>query len=872
MRNDETQFLYNVLRSDTSVESFIEGIRATLQRVSFPSIDEMLRDVQNTVYSLRGTYERLPEGARGNWIRAFKEHRTRISEFCASLIRESMISKVSNPVVRVYRSKILFFDGSEICEETIVPRSFWKLYRLIGYAGKTEDSSQLTEVLRVITTIASLCKDFALVGKQQDDDVLEQIDEISNLRGFSVIRNWEPVIDKTMNDIKFFVESHNLEDCPKHLRSFVATFIRYRESFSRPVLTPEVLKRSAASTGTTVNGKTVPGMLASLFENTNIGYDFQSFDEFTGYTRSVTWLPTPRGLRIRSLRNNSVAIPQNKDAMRIIHTLTNELHDRLCYFEKIHKDFLKMLPADCTFNQFKGRDSILRWSRDRSTKAIYSLDLHAATNTLSLDWQYRVMRWMLSLLGYQPDEIDILVGGWMHIMTLDTQIRLPYSRKVVRYKFASGQPMGFSDSFFSFAMLHHVVVLTVLSLFCNSERRLVGYHIVGDDFVIALSADPEGEFPVLYKDIMAFLNTECNLAKGYLYNDNIPGQELRIAEFCKFLICEGIDITPIPLGCLSQCHTTQGKLVLLGWLNTHLVNSSLTPRKVAEFCSMNTLERLAIELMVRMPYQNILNSRTGQFRINQGWSKLDVRLMFASSIVFLKDTFILRYLIEKNRDRQYVPSISDIRSFQRGNLRKLMNSVLSDQQGVMISKNKFLVWWKELQLTAAANDILVESLLDGVFPGEDIKELIPSLVYLEPETLIAIKQLVDSCTRIQEECSQEGGEYPDLIDDELEMKLFQLEGLSMIRIDSTNHRFGKLERISQGMDLESFAKEALELSLHLGVTEEMVNDFLQRVADDFSFSEHDQEMWKTEIFDQGLEFEDDPDDGEIPDPWSDLLD
>lgn len=867
--NNKDSSLYNVLKTSKEVEGMLQGLCADLDRVEFSNSSQMIEEVRSTIYSLRSIYESLPKGkGRKDWVEAFKRHKSKISELCSSLIRESVSTGISNPIKSVTRNRIIINNGDSLDEEAISPRSFWKLYRLIAFITLCETSNQLVEVLRVITTVASLCKDFALIGKEIDEDVKAQLKEITELGEFppSTI-DWEAEFNESFRLIGEAVNSGDTSYLSPMMKSFVLTILRVRREFKLPELTPDNLKLTSASTGTRVSGETVPGSIACVLEKDNFDYDFSKFDNLTKYRPSdISSIPFS-DFRIKSERNFSVAIPQHKDSMRIIHILTNSGHDRLTFFEKIHKTFLKALPADCLFRQFEGRNAMLQWHRDPRIRAINSLDLHGATNTMSLDWQRRATEELLLWLGMDKDDVSILMESWWYLMSLDTKIRLPYSGQLIRYSFASGQPMGFTDSFMSFSVLHHIASCTVERLAAKMGIVVVGYKIVGDDYVVALQKDEKQTFAHLYKEAMAFLNTECNLEKGYIYNQDIAGKQLRISEFCKFLICEGQDITPIPLGCLSQCSTTQGRLVLLGWLNTHSVYSRLNPDSISKFCGMDEDEKVSLHLLARMPLNNILNSSRGQFRVSQGYRKYDVRLIFAASVVFVKKMFLLRYLLEKNKNPDYIPNTIDFRSFRNGPIRKIMKKVLGSEfpNGVLRENcsNKFLFWLNQLQLTALANDIAIEDLLSEVLPGEDIRELLPSLVFLEPDTLISINRLVDTCAQIQAEVL-EGDSFLSFVDDEVEQLLLSLQNLSLVSIDSTNHRFGKLERITQGFDFKRFYYETIECARKLDVSDESIADFVSICDENFS-STHNEEGWSC----SPVHYSDWDDDNQMDDSSSD---
>lgn len=800
---DRSNSLFINLRQDIDVERFLSGLELSLELVDLCVKEQMVRDVKTAVYRLRRVYSGLTANSKKEWITAFKKHKSIIAKLSARLIDLSVLNGISNPILLVLRSKIIFLDGEEIEEARISPASFWKIYKLLAYVVRCKNSDELIAVLRVINTVCSLCKDFSLTPEQKDEDVLKQIQEIeSEELSIHSDKIWEERILDTLETISRGVKGQALADEPKEVREFVAGIRSVAYSNRSWQLTPKDLKISTASTGCSCKGLTIPAYFSSLVEGCDDLYDYSQFDEIIGYTPNDPLICVPN---LKSKRNNCVAIESNKDSMRLVHTLMGKYHDRLTFFERIRKSILRNVSSDHSFDHHGGQFKIRNWMRNRKIRAIYSLDLHAATNTLSLQWQKITTEFMLRWLGFSEDDIVPLVSVWERIMKFDTQVTLPHSRKTVKFSFKSGQPMGFSDSFYSFAMLHHIAVLSVLRF--NRDLKSEGYCITGDDLVNAVLEDPDLKFPDQYISCMAFLNTECNLEKGYIFNRDVPGYDVKIAEFCKFLICEGVDITPIPLGMLTQSHEQVGRLNILGWLLTHS-KKRLTIESLIRLGQFDSDGKLALCLLQRMPLSNILSSRKGAFRMNTPCEFEDRSLILAASIAWIRQSMILTVLVEKNRDRNYIPKYSDLNSFSK-DLKKMFKQILELPDYYELQKTqKFLYFISQLQLKAAAIDIVSENILQGILPEMDLIDVLPTLKDLcdtDLERLVSLSEFVLSC-------DTESGESSNswLFEDTVATLLDIIEEMDSFSVDSTNHRFGSnSDKVNRGMDYKQFITDTV---------------------------------------------------------------
>lgn len=835
MTCEEAKLNFIVLDSLETLQSFRQGIESYLELVEYPLSKDYADAVLNTLFTLREKYHKLGKSSssRKQWIEAFKAHKSRVSEICSQIISTSVITGIANPIVSVRRSKISFSNGFDLEEEKIYPRAFWKAYHLFSYAIFCETASQLKAVLRVITTVFSTCKDFRMSPSEQDEDVLQQIFEIQD----KVIApigdiDWEKEILETLELISKEVNGERVKGSPA-FHSFCSTIKRVKQNFSRPELTPDKLKRSSASSGMSLGRITIPGHVASMFEgNLDTEFDYSKFDTLTGYSFKEMPKSLIKKLRLKVTRNKSVAIEQKKFAMRLIHILANQFQDRLQFVEEIHKALLFSLPSDATKNQMKGQIALIKWMRNLAIQVLNSLDMHAATNTMSLSWQGKVTEYLLQWFDFQDDEIRIIMEVWYHIMGFETCIRLPGSKKVIHFKFSSGQPMGYHDSFMSFATLHHVVDLTVERV---SEIEQVGYRIVGDDFANAIKKDPTQKFARYYQACMAFLNVECNLDKGYIFNNDIPGKTLRIAEFAKCLICEGFDISPLPLGALSKFNQFGSKLTLLSWLTLHdeSLRGSITFDHVFRFCHASDSERIAIALLARIPVKNIFKSDKSPLNMRLMADYQHPAICICAATAFIKQSILLTTLAEVNRNPEYVPKVSDYKSFY-GNYKKirgLIQKMDDPEYAEYMENNKFYHWFKGLELLAQTQSLAVKNMLEGIIPGQDIIDVLPCISRLNDDKLERLIELSKFWSEINQELDNESREInTDYLDEEIAALLAMLEELCIFEFDSTNHRFGSgSDRASQGFDVDLFLKDTKRNLKNLGINDEEFNLYISEI-------------------------------------------
>lgn len=134
---------------------------------------------------------------------------------------------------------------------------------------------------------------------------------------------------------------------------------------------------------------------------------------------------------------------------------------------------LRHLPYDCTHNQSKADDAILR--RLAARESVYSVDLTGATDYFPLDLQVTALN---ELLPFDRSAIDLFVeisrGFWEHRIPLELSDKL---EPTLRWR--TGQPLGLFPSFASFALTHGALLMGLLGKSWDQE-----FFILGDDVVI----------------------------------------------------------------------------------------------------------------------------------------------------------------------------------------------------------------------------------------------------------------------------------------------------------------------------------------------------------------------------------------------------
>lgn len=197
-----------------------------------------------------------------------------------------------------------------------------------------------------------------------------------------------------------------------------------------------------------------------------------------------------------------------------------------CLLHPLHEELFKALrkvPQDCTFDQGRGVNDVMKAVRDGTTR-VYSFDLSAATDRLPVTIQRDLLDFLLPGLG-EPWRVLLVGRKYKCGLTASLPKDVTYS---------VGQPMGAYSSWAMLAMTHHYLIQ-----FCATEVGFLDwftdYRILGDDVVIW-----NREVALRYLALMRELGVDIARHKSIVSRNGS-------AEFAKRYIWKGVDCSPIPL-------------------------------------------------------------------------------------------------------------------------------------------------------------------------------------------------------------------------------------------------------------------------------------------------------------------------------------
>lgn len=313
---------------------------------------------------------------------------------------------------------------------------------------------------------------------------------------------------------------------------------------------------SLRSTGSKLNGNTLRGITASIYETDY--YVGSRLDELIGfksyYRDEAHTFKLTQGERV------SMTIEQHKLKRRVIHLSSNPIQDRFSWFHRRLEKFLLRIPSDCTFDQDAGRRFAQRASQRarQELKNIYSSDISSATDTISREYQ----RLVLSI--FVGDE---LADEWIKFTDSSGTFKF---RNGQEKKFISkrGQPQGYKSSFPAFALAHHILVRIAM---IKSNLKDVDPNdicrILGDDSEFEIE-DPERIFLKNYIETANEFGWEINLNKGCYYFIDESG--LPVAEFAKVRYCDGKALSPLPIMLTLGLSSIEGIMPAFLFISKHL--------------------------------------------------------------------------------------------------------------------------------------------------------------------------------------------------------------------------------------------------------------------------------------------------------------
>lgn len=814
------------------------GVIALLNLVDYPLdfMESFAEEVQACVNHMYNVFTSLKSDKDAeDWIEAAKGHKDKIAEICTQMFQISKTNGVANPIASVEPSKITFYDGFSLEELSIRPRSFWRCYKLLRFISYCQNAVQLQLALQIIVCIFTFYKDIGVQGPKLDELAMQHINEqkSSKLKDSATTNLNETVVKDFLTHMDNCVNGVE-QPRTEAAKTLLATLRIAKQKFTRPSQSRDEIPVNTHSSGLSVDGLgTMPAILASAFEKIHMDeYDNTAFDKIANYKRDPLEIKISKS-HVRLTRSVFIA-NRSKADVREIHTASCYIQDRLNFHAKIMKNYLRNRYSIVIWDQMKGVIRTCKYFRRSNCKAVYSLDLHAATDTFDVMLQATVYRYVLKwTTDYSDEEIEIIVAHWLHYMTMELHALLPYSKKQIKYHMSTGQPMGLESSIYSFNESHDMIV-TALVDYCERVLDLEarGWSILGDDFVIGFKRDKEFLFPKLYKDLLQEYNTECNLSKGYIFNDDHPDYRIPLAEFAKNLICDGVNITPIPLGALHICDTEQGIYSLLAWYREHMSIPQIDLDKVVFVDDSN---RDLIALLSCMPIDNQFRALVWGDQKPLFRQKDDIVLLCVA-LGYIREFLMLKIMNEVCNDPDYIPKSTDFNSFQK-KWRRYARMILKPNIRSQLPNNKFVALADRMELVAMAQGYSVDKIMKGMFPAmspdDSILELLPSLKKISDSDLGNLMFIFDTMNEI--DSIEDIDEIQELYieDHRIIMSLISsLRKLTLADFNPTAQRFGvQKNKITAGIDFSRIRKDSMKYFRKFHVTEDDIEDTLNYLKD-----------------------------------------
>jgi len=585
--NNQTSFLN--LNSKLKIKDFVNSLCGILKTESVP--DEIITEIKaslfNCVHSFTGHYQRLSSDKHRDEFRSAAKRHTRTLNSVLTYIVQSYKTDAYDTHIIVQNDNLRIEVGSlEVMSEKISPRSFKPWYnalKVLRHVGNGVTVNHTVSICRVLTSLYNIVNEPELRESEKTRQVKELVSLLSGEPRYSNMSDYinqntasDPSIHQGIEEIKETVRllKSYLDDPTLKVPLWASDMTRSLRALSRNrgiflYDNNNSMLSSSSTCSTMVYRKkrvTIPGVFASCIEPDYFkdNYPLSNFDTITGFKQDYCIsVDLQNYIDSKSKRRFSLAIKQKKPKVRIIHPLNNSEQDRLYYYHKLLSYVLERIPSDCTFDQVKGPQHIKYVMANERSWSIYSMDLTSATDTFSIGLQWLILK---DLIFNSHENRLELSNDWLKIMTSETVII--NNRKEIKFSFSNGQPQGFLSSFPSFALEHHVIMLTTLRLAEVEIPPDKAYRCLGDDGLLTIN-DPEYVIPFLYQRLMASANVECNLSKGYLYNPDNPDRMVKIAEFAKYLLLDGIELTPIPTKLLVTENKFNNYIALAAWYSIH---------------------------------------------------------------------------------------------------------------------------------------------------------------------------------------------------------------------------------------------------------------------------------------------------------------
>lgn len=587
-RGSDVQEFLN-LNSRLKIKDFVNALIGIMKTESIPErfIVIMEKSIYNCVHSYIQKYRHISTDlCRQEFRDASKRHQRNLNSILTYIVQSLKNDRYDTHIDMLNGTIIVKVDSITVLKEEVTPRSFSSWYNALKIlhhvgAGLTIDNTIV--ICRILTSVYNIVNEPELFESEKDRMVKELVGTISGTEQYSSIndfkimnRSSDPLIHEGINDLietvntlKYYTA--NVNRTPPKWASDIVRSLRALHRDERLFIydnTKPMLSSNSTCSSMKYKGKriTIPGLFASTVEKDYFKelYPDSNLDNIIHFKQEYNINnDLTSELNVISKRRTSIAIKQKKPKPRIIHPLNNSEQDRLSYFHNLLARVLSRIPSDCTFDQAKGPRRLKDVMEKKQGWSIYSLDLSSATDTFSLGLQWLIIK---ELIFNNKEYASEVSDTWLDLMTSKTSIKV--GQNEIEFSFSNGQPQGFLSSFPSFALEHHICMLTVLRKFDPDMNPSDFYNVLGDDGAIT-ARDVHCIIPSMYKQIVNSANVECNLKKGYLYNPDIPEMSVKIAEFARYLILDGIELTPIPTKLLVTEEKFNNYIGLAAWYSDH---------------------------------------------------------------------------------------------------------------------------------------------------------------------------------------------------------------------------------------------------------------------------------------------------------------
>lgn len=207
------------------------------------------------------------------------------------------------------------------------------------------------------------------------------------------------------------------------------------------------------------------------------------------------------------------------------------------------EDLLRLLPADCTFDQDLG----LRRFIQKGNKYIASFDLSSATDRIPRRLYFELFVESKTLGKATQTWLELLTDRWWRV---DSSVAQEVPAKelwtgpsFVRY--STGQPMGAMSSWPSMALVHHFLILYCAHVCGHGGMDYDNYAILGDDITIG-----DRTVAKVYHDLCGSLGIQIKLAKSYESENslcNFANQTyIGLTNISPLSLKEEINVTGLP--------------------------------------------------------------------------------------------------------------------------------------------------------------------------------------------------------------------------------------------------------------------------------------------------------------------------------------